>query len=342
LNPSLLASIPYSASGYQYQNSYLDNRNFSDNLKEILTEDLKNFTSIQNNQKEILFSKLKGLYSLNTGINGFSTNMPGFAARNYGISVALVNTAIISPVNPGKDFFNRAPSTVTNEEITSLSMNVIGLKYKQLSIAYAFNITAEISFGVTIHYLDGKLKESRPTIVSDTFSKDRGSKDYLENAWSNADKKFSKIIADLSLSMDIGRYFKVALVNRNVGNPDIKTQLRSITLENRMIAGLALRPDNEWGIYVDMDITKSDLLHTGDKMQPFSFGIEKGFFNNYFFARVGFTSDLTENHFLGSQSNALYGLGLGFNLKKIVLDLAIGMNSGGSVKNLAVSGFILF
>ncbi|HLP57730.1 MAG TPA: hypothetical protein VK186_02825 [Candidatus Deferrimicrobium sp.] len=342
INPSLLATLPYSLSGYQYQNSYLDNKNFTGSLSDILNYDLKNFASLPNGQKEILFSKLKGLYSLNTGIYGFSANIPGYAGRNYGISVSLVNTAIISPVNPGKDFFTKAPATVTNGEISTLAMNILGLKYKQISLSYAFSLTNEIYFGVTLHYLNGKLNESRPVLISNTFTIDSGSKDYLEQAWDAADKKFSKIIVDLSLNMDVGRYFKVALVTRNVGNPDIKTQLRTITLERRIIAGLALKPDPQWGIYLDMDIAKTDLLHNGDKMQPFSFGIEKGFFNNNFFARAGFISDLTEKHFFGSRSNALYGLGLGFNMKKFVVDFAVGMDSSGSVKNLAISGFILF
>ena len=342
INPSLLASLPYTLSGYQYQNSYLDNKNFSDRLSDVLNYDLKNFASLPIDQKEILFSKLHDLFSLNTGIYGFSANIPGFTGRNYGISISLVNTAIISPVSPGTGFFDKAPGTVSNEEIASLAMNTIGLQYKQVSLSYAFNLSSELNFGVTLHYLNGKVTESRPAIVTNVFSKDSGTVDYLEQAWHAADKKFSKIIADLSLNMGVGRYFKVALVPGMSDNPGIKTQLRTINLERRIIAGLALRPNSQWGIYLDMDIAQTDLLHNGDKMQPFSFGIEKGFFDNSFFARAGFLSDLTEKHFFGSRSNALYGMGLGFNMKKFVVDFAVGMDSSGSVKNLAVSGFILF
>ena len=76
-------------------------------------------------------------------------------------------------------------------------------------------------------------------------------------------------------------------------------------------------------------------------MQPFSFGIEKGFFKNKFFIRAGMLSDLTEKHFFGKKSNTLYGMGLGFNMKKISVDVAVGIDNDGTVKNLAISGFFL-
>lgn len=340
INPSLLANFSAALTGYQYQNSYLDNKNFSGNLSGVLDYDLKHYESLPTNQKEILYSKLNDLFNLKSGIYGFSANIPGFAGRNYGISVSLVNTAIMSPVDPGTAFFEKNPNTVSNSDIASLSMNILGLRYKQISLSYALGLSNNLYFGVTFHYLNGKISESRPAIVTDMFSKELGAKDYLEQAWQEADKKFSKIVVDLSVTMDVGRYFKVALVTKNVGNPEIKSQLRTITLEHRVIAGLALRPDPQWGIYLDMDIAKTDLLHNGDQMQPISFGIEKGFFENRFFVRAGFLSDLTEKHFFGSKSNALYGLGLGFNMKKFLVDFAVGMDSSGSVKNLAISGFI--
>ncbi|MCP5107999.1 MAG: hypothetical protein GY950_31710 [bacterium] len=51
---------------------------------------------------------------------------------------------------------------------------------------------------------------------------------------------------------------------------------------------------------------------------------------------------MTEKKFFGKKSNILYGFGLGFNMKRIVVDVGLGMNSDGTIKNLAVSGFILF
>jgi hypothetical protein len=90
-----------------------------------------------------------------------------------------------------------------------------------------------------------------------------------------------------------------------------------------------------------MDLKKLDLLYNGQDMQPISFGIEKGFFKNKFFVRVGMLSDLAEKYFIGKKSNALYGLGVGFNMRKIIVDLAVGLDNDGTIKNLAVSGFII-
>lgn len=348
INPALLSTMPYSMTGYQYQNSYLDYKNFNDNLSEVLDYDLEHFETIDAGEKRDLFSKLQDLYRSKVGTYGFSASLPGFVTRNYGLSFSVVNTAFMNPVSPlnstenGIDLFEKDPGDVTNDEIASLQMNFVGLHYKQISLSYALPVSRAISFGMAFHFLYGKITEFNSSIVDGIFSTDRDAKDYLETAWNAADEKFSKFTADLSLAMDIGRYFKVVLVTKNIGSPKIRTPVREITLNRRIIAGLAFRPNMKWGVYLDMDIAKTDLLHNGSEMQPISFGIEKGFFNNSFFLRVGFLNDLTEKHFFGSKSNVLYGLGLGFNMKKIVVDVALGLDSSGTAKSLAISGFILF
>jgi len=348
INPALLSSLPYSMTGYQYQNSYLDYKDFNDNLSEVLNYDLEHFESLDTTEKRILFSKLQGLFHSKVGIYGFSSSVPGFVTRNYGISFSVVNTAFMNPVsdanstNNGIDLFEKDPEEVSNDEIASLKMNFVGLRYKQISLSYALSVSKTLNFGVTLHYLYGKITEFNSSIVDDIFSTDWDAKNYLEAAWNETDKKFSRFMADLSVVMDIGRFFKIALVTKNVGSPKIETPERKITLNRRIIAGLAFKPNMQWGVYLDMDIAKTDLLHNGGKMQPVSFGVEKGFFNNRFFLRAGFLNDLTEKHFFGSKSNALYGLGLGFNMKKIVVDVALGLNGSGTVKSLAISGFILF
>ena len=348
INPALLSTLPYSMTGYQYQNSYLDYKNFNDNLSEVLDYDLEHFETIDAGDKRALFSKLRDLYRSKVGTYGFSASLPGFVSRSYGLSFSVINTAFMNPVSStnspenGIDLFEKDPGDVTNDEIASLQMNFVGLHYKQLSFSYALPVSRAINFGMTFHYLFGKITEFNSSIVDGIFSTDQDAKGYLEAAWSAADEKFSKFTADLSLSMDIGRYFKVVLVTKNLASPKIRTPIREITLERRIIAGLAFRPNIQWGVFLDMDIAKTELLHNGSEMQPVSFGIEKGFFNNSFFLRVGFLNDLTEKHFFGSKSNVLYGLGLGFNMKKIVVDVALGLNSGGTVKSLAISGFLLF
>lgn len=348
LNPSILASLQYTLSGYQYQNSYLDYKDFSGTLSDVLEQDLSHFESLDAAKKSALFSKMQDLFSSKAGFYGFSSNVPGFVAPSYGISVSLVKTAIVNPVNPadsvtnGTNFFNRDPETVTNEEIADLAMNFVGLDYKQISLSYSMAFSRSLYAGVTLHYLTGKVTEFNAGIVGDLFASGMDAKDYLETAWELADEKFSKIVADFAVSMDIGKHFKLALITKNIGSPKISTSQREITLDRRVIAGLAFRPNISWGIYVDMDIAKTDLLHNGSEMQPISIGIEKGFFNNRFFVRAGFLNDLTEKYFFGSKANALYGLGMGFNMKKFVVDVALGIDSSGTVKNLAISGFILF
>jgi hypothetical protein len=345
LNPSMLSALPYSLSGYQYQNSYLDYKGFTDTLNEVLEHDPAHFESMEAAEKSALFAKMQDLFSSKAGFYGFSSSVPGFVARNYGISVSLVKTAIVNPVNPaenGVDLFSRDPETVTNDEIASLAMNFVGLDYKQVSFSYSMPFSQSLYAGVTLHYLNGKVTEFNAGLVGDVFSTGSDAKDYLETAWGMADEKFSKIVADLAVSMDIGKHFKVALMAKNIGSPKIETALREITMDRRIIAGLAFRPNMSWGIYVDMDIAKTDLLHNGSDMQPISIGVEKGFFQNRFFVRAGFLNDLTEKYFFGSKANALYGLGLGFNMKKFVVDVALGVDGSGNVKNLAISGFILF
>ncbi len=342
INPSMLSSLPYKLTGYQYQNSYLDYKDFSDTLSQVLDANLEQFESLPAAEKGIVFSQLQDLFESKTGIYGFSANVPGFISRNFGISASLVNTAIMNPVKPDTGFFEKDPETVSNDEIASLEMNFIGLRYKQVSLSYSFPLFKNVYFGVTLHYLNGEITEFNASINDELFSKDLGSRDYLELAWDGADEKFSKLVADVSLSMDVGRYFRVALVTKNVGDPRIKTPLREITLKRRVIAGLALRPDQQWGIYLDMDIAKTNRLYNGEEIQPLSIGIEKGFFENRFFVRAGFLSDITEKQFFGTKSNVLYGIGLGFNMKRIVVDFAVGMNSSGTVKNLAISGFFIF
>lgn len=345
LNPSALSSVNYSLTGYQYQNSYLDYSGFSDTLEAILDYDLTRFESLSSLDKADVFSRLQDLYGSKAGMYGFSSSVPGFVSRGYGLSVALVNTAIINPLDPaagGADLFALDPENVTNADIASLGMSFTGLSYKQMSLGYAIPLSRTMYVGITLNYLTGKVTEYTAAITDSLFSSGSGAKYYLETAWDAADQKFNKLTADAAVSMDIGRFFKVSLITKNLGSPKIKTPLREIVLDQRVIAALAFRPRVDWGIYLDMDIAKSDLLHNGSEMQPVALGIEKGFFNNSFFVRAGFLNDLTEKHFFGSKANALYGLGIGFNMKNYVIDVAIGVDSGGSVKNLAVSGFIIF
>jgi hypothetical protein len=342
INPAILSSVNYSLSGYQYQSSYLDYKNFQEDLSDILEYNLNDFENIDAEDKTILFSKLENLFQSKVGMYGSLGNIPGYISRGYGFSVSFVNTAVVNPVIPGEDsIFNKEAGEITNADIAALKMNFLGLKYKQISLSYAMKVSSSIHVGISLHYLNGKMTEFTGSILDDIFTPESEAKDYLEHGWGNAGDKFSKFIADLGFNMDLGRYFKAGLMMKNIGAAKIETPLRKITLPKRITAGLAFRPNVGWGIYLDVDINKLDLLYNGKDMQPISFGIEKGFFNNKFSVRVGMLSDLVEKHFIGKKSNALYGLGVGFNMKKIIVDLAVGLDNDGAIKNLAVSGFII-
>jgi hypothetical protein len=69
--------------------------------------------------------------------------------------------------------------------------------------------------------------------------------------------------------------------------------------------------------------------------------VEKGLFQNKLFLRAGFLSDLAAKYFLGRKANVLYGLGCGFNLGKFLVDIALGLDPQGRVKNLGISGFYM-
>lgn len=339
INPALLAAAKHSLTGYQYQNSYIDYRNFIDDLNDILGYDLKNFESISGSEKGILFSKLQDLFRSKSGIYGFRSSVPGLTSRGYGISAAVVKTAVINPVE--SDIFTKEPGDVSNEDIASLEMNFLGLRYNQVSLAYALPFSEGMNIGISLHYLHGKLTEFNLSIVDDVFTTDSGASTYLEDCWGKAEDKFSKLVMDVGFSINFGVYFNVGVNIKNVGSAKIKTSAREVALSKRVTAGLAFTPNPQWGIYLDMDITRTDLLYSGKKIQPISLGVEKGFFKNKLFLRAGFLTDLTEKYIIGTRSNVLYGLGFGFNLGYFIVDFGLGIDGDGSVNNLAISGFFI-
>lgn len=339
INPSILNSVNYTLTGYQYMNSYMDYKGFGDSLKEVLDQNLSNFENLAAGDKSVLFSQLEDLFSSKAGMYGFLGNVPGFVSRGYGLSYSVVKTAVVNPES--SDIFEKDIGDVTNSDIASLGMNFLGLDYKQISLSYAIEIYQSVSLGISVHYMNGKLTDSGKSLMDDVFTPDADTKTYLEHSWKSAETKFKKFVFDVGINVNLGRYFKAGVVMKNTGGAKIDTETRELELPRRIVAGLAFRPNLQWGFYMDMDIRKTDLLFNGQEMQPVSIGIEKGFFKNKFFVRAGMLNDLTEKKLFGKTSNALYGFGLGFNMRKFMVDVAIGIDSGGSVKNLAISGFIL-
>jgi len=339
INPALLSSIQHSLSGYQFQYGYSDNMNFLNELKDVLSYDLENFENLGNTQKGEIFNRLNELFSSQKGIYGFKANIPGYVANNYGFSVSVIQSAFVHPQE--SDIFNRNVSELLNKDIASLSMNMTGLRYTKYSFVYSFRLSNTINIGIGLHYLNGKISKQDTSIMDQIFSLDSENRDYLKYTWEKADSKFSKIVTDIGATMGIGKFFRIGLVAKNVGDPLITGGDVKIVLKTRYVAGLAFQPDPQFAIYLDVDLDKVDMLYNGKYMQPISLGIEKGFFKNQFMVRAGILNDLTGKYFFGSKSNILYGLGFGFNMGKFILDAAIGINHLGVIDNLAISGFFI-
>ncbi len=170
INPSILSSMNYSITGYQYMNSYMDYKGFGDSLKDVLDYNLSGFESLSADDKSAVFSKLEDIFSSKAGMYGFLGNVPGFVSKGYGLSVSFVSTAVINPES--SDIFNKDIGDVTNSDIASLSMNFLGLKYKQISLSYAMEVYNSVSLGVSVHYLNGKLTDTGKTLTDSLFTPD--------------------------------------------------------------------------------------------------------------------------------------------------------------------------
>ena len=339
-NPALVANVIASLTGYQYQQRYAGYGDFVDQLNGILAYDLSNFSSLPAEDQEAAFTGLQELYKLRFGLDGFKASVPGFVSKGYGIAVSIISTAIVDPV--ASPVLEKPVDQVTDDDIASLSMNFLGLKYTQISMSYGLPVAQGINIGVSLHYMLGKLTEFRSSILDPVFVPDSNASHYLKYAWSNADTKFNKLNVDIGLGADIGQFFKVGIVAKNVANPSFVTAEREIVLERRVTAGVAFRSPTMWGVYLDIDINSSDLYLNGEEVQLAALGVEKGFFANKLIVRAGMSTDVSEDYLLGSRSNSMYGLGVGFNMGKIIVDFGMGLDNQGGISSLSVSGFVSF
>jgi len=339
LNPALLHSFSWPLGGFQYESSSLDYFDFSGQLQRISAFDLENFQDLGLAQKTDLLEDLRNVFSTRTGITGFKTISSGYAGKGYGVAVEFVDAAVIFPV--ASDILAKPVEQVTNADIAALQMRFLGFHYKDYAVAYSFSLGQGLAMGATVHFLKGRTSESDVAVIDAPFQPASGAKEYLEYAWSDVQKDFSKINFDLGLCADLGPYFKAGLLVRNVAEPVIGTELRDLRLPRRVIAGMTFRPSPQWGISLDIDLAKNDLFHNGQEIQPLSLGLEKGFFNNRFFMRAGLLNDLGEKYFLGRNAKLIYGFGLGFNLASFLVDVAISLDGQGHLKNLGISGFYM-
>ncbi len=339
INPGLLTSLQASLGGYQYQSSFLDYQDAGGKWAEIGAYDLQHFQDLDAATRSQLLGKLDDIFSSGTGINGFQFRDLGYAGKGYALAVTQVDAAVIFPLaNP---ILDKPAGEIGNADIASLQMRFIGFHYNDYSLGLAFSLGQGVSLGLTTHYLKGRNAEFNAAITSAPFQAGSTAKDFLQFAWSGAEKSFSQLNFDVGFSADLGRYFKAGLMVRNVANPVIATAFGDLRLARRLIGGLAFRPDGQLGIYLDIDVAKGDLFYNGRDAQPVSLGVEKGLFQNKLFLRAGFLSDLSAKYFLGRKANALYSLGFGFNLGKFLVDLGLGLDYTGDVKNLGISGFYM-
>jgi len=340
INPALLSNLQQSASGYQYQQSYMDYKNFAEELDSLLVYKLQDFDALAVDDKTKVVNGLESLFMGESGFFGSRANVPGFVTRDYGISFSTFKTAFINPIST--DVFNKPAGDITSGDIASLKMNFLGLDYKQISGSYSLGLGGGFVVGITLNYIYGKVADFDISILdSQVFHRGNSTKKYLESAWDPAEEKFSKITTDIGLSMNLGKYFTAGVLIKNMGSAKITTSKREIEINKRITAGLAFIPNLDWKIFLDIDLHETDLMYSGNKMQPISIGIEKSFFKQKLFLRAGFLTDLNDKYFLGEKSNSLYGCGFGFNVGNMVVDFGIGIDGGGSVNNLAVSGFFI-
>ena len=342
INPALLSSITSSLGGYQYQNSSLDFRDICGQLDSILARDLAGFESLEEADRQALLADLKEVISSKAWLSGFRFRNPGFAGRGYALAIATVDAAVVHPLaSLAGAILDKPAGEISNTDIASLRLRFLGFHYTDYSLAAAFPLSQTTAFGATIHYLKGKNTEFTAALADEPFQSGRNAKEILQYAWSAADRGFSKLNLDLGVSAAFGPYFRAGLAVKNVASPVISTAAGELKLSRRLIAGLSFRPDSQLGIYLDIDVAQADLYHTGEEAQPLSLGIEKGLFRNKLLLRAGLWSDLAAKYFVGRRSNALYGLGFGFNLGNVLVDMAMGLDALGRVKNLGISGFYL-
>lgn len=337
LNPSLLSSLTVPLGGYQYGSSSLDYRDVSGRLAAARAYDLEHFQNLAANSREAVLAELNAAFSADSSVSGFRMRGPGYAGKGYALSIATVDAAIVCPLqNP---ILAKPAAEVTDADIAALRVRFTGFHYIDYSLAVAFPVSQGLAIGATLHYLNGKNTVFDAALNGAPFAAGADSGDLLQAAWSDPGNGFSKLTIDLGAGLELGQHFKAGFLVKNVGDPVIATEAGELRLPRRLVAGLAFRPDAQLGLYLDIDLAKGDLFHNGEEVQPFSLGVEKGFFQNKLFLRAGIMTDLAAKYFVGRKANVLYGFGCGFNLGNFLVDLALGVDPQGRVKNLGVSGF---
>ncbi|MBN1196919.1 MAG: hypothetical protein JXA62_05895 [Candidatus Aminicenantes bacterium] len=334
LNPAALAEAQVALSAYQFQQSYRDYLGFEDSLGRVLAKNLPGFLTMDTEEKNETVQSLKQLWSFQHGISGSTARMPALVSRNFGFSVAWIRAGRMQPAE--SSVFDVPVEAWGSEELNALRMRFVGLDYRQYSLAYALDLTREIRLGVGLHYLNGRGSVFDARLMGAPFVEDAGIRDLASYAWGQAQNKFKRILADVSLVMSMGQTFQGILMVKNLGNPEVRLESATLELPQQVIAGLAFRPSNRLAVYLNMDLKPTDMWFDGRKVQPVSLGVEAAFYQQRIFLRAGIWNDLQEKYFLGDRSNVQYGLGLGFRMSRLVMDIGLALDASGSVAGLAV------
>lgn len=339
LNPAALAEAQVGLTAYQYQQAYRDYQGFEDSLLEAISMDLGSFSQLSPAQRGETVGALEELWSSRHGISGSTASLPAVVSRNFGFSISWVRSGRMHPVDTNA--FDIPAESWDSDEIDSLRMRFTGLNYRQYSLAYALDLTRSMRLGVGLHYLTGKGTRFDAPLTGAPFSQEAGIRDLTSYAWEQAGNKFNRILADLSLVVSLGTNFQGVLVAKNIGKAKIGLDSENLELPQRLIAGLAFRPSGRMAIYLNMDLKATDLWQDGTDVQPISLAVEFALYQQRIFLRAGIWNDIEEKYFLGSRSNVQYGLGLGFRMSRVILDVGMALDSSGSVAGLAVGAAIL-
>jgi hypothetical protein len=278
---------------------------------------------------------LKALSKNESAIYGFEAKIPAMVLKTLAMGVASIHSATLMPTFNGED--------VGADNLNDLTFKSVGMKYTQYSLAYAMPLGKDFFFGISSHFMSGKVKIGQHRLSDPLFETGRESKGYVERLADESDRSFSKLSFTMGLTWKVGEILDVSLVSQNVGNPSIEvsdTGEAPLELAQRYRASMAFRPAIDWGFYVDADLKKSKLYPGFEvERQPISLGVEKGFFQNTTFLRLGLNTDISKKYIIGEKSNLLLSMGVGIRVSAFVVDAGLILNKNGSINGLAIAGY---
>jgi len=332
-NPALLASFPFSVSGISYQNRYGDLIGMEKNLNGLLSE-WRKIT-----EEQVLSASgseyLEALAEPGAAVFGFNAKVPAVLVKNLGMGAAIIQSAYMVPFISA----DAMPSPGSNEPV----FHAVGLKYTQYSLAYAMPISKTMFLGAGAHLLSGKCGFGDYSISNPFFETEMDSEGVIKKLIESCDQKFSKIIFHFSFIWKLAETLDVSLSLENLGNPTLfKDENQGIDLEmtQKYRASFAFRPTQDWGFYGDADIRKTPVYPgISQDRQLVSFGVEKGFFQNTAFLRMGINTDISRKKILGENSAMVVSFGVGIRIGTILVDAGLIMNGNGTINGLAIAGY---